>query len=35
MPLWLRILLLALLVLVAAGAFYLNNLKIIEHLESR
>lgn len=34
-PLWLRLLLMTALVLAAALAFYLNNLKIIEHLENR
>lgn len=35
MPLWLRLLLMALLVLAAAVAFYFNNLNIIERLENR
>lgn len=35
MPLWLRIVLMVLLALAAAAAFYINNLKIIEHLENR
>lgn len=35
MPLWLRLVLMGLLVLAAAAAFYFNNLKIIEYLESR
>lgn len=35
MPLWLRVVLMTLLFLVAAAAFYVNNLKIIEYLENR
>ena len=34
-PLWLRIVLMGLLILFAAAAFYINNLKIIEYLENR
>lgn len=34
-PLWLRIVLMAALVAVAAAAFYHNNLRIIEYLQER
>lgn len=34
-PLWLRILLMAIVVAVAAVAFYVNNLRIIDALSNR
>ncbi len=34
-PTWVRVVLMALLVLVVAAAFYFNNLKIIDYLQSR